>query len=58
MPFWSADNRVYFISDRGGAESVWSVRAESMRNSPVEAQAPKKDKTAVGATDAGDATGH
>jgi TolB protein len=58
MPFWAADNRVYFISDRGGAESVWSVRAESMRNGPVEAQAPKKEKTTVGATDAGDATGH
>ena len=29
MPFWGPENRVYFISDRGGAECVWSVRAEA-----------------------------
>lgn len=28
MPFWGADGRVYFISDRDGKECVWSVRAE------------------------------
>jgi TolB protein len=28
MPFWSADGRVYFISDRDGHECVWSVRAD------------------------------
>lgn len=27
-PFWARDNRVYFISDRGGAEAVWSVQAD------------------------------
>jgi len=27
-PFWAVDNRVYFISDRGGNECVWSARAE------------------------------
>lgn len=26
-PCWAADGRVYFVSDRGGNESVWSVRA-------------------------------
>ena len=26
-PFWSADGRVYFVSDRGGTECVWSVNA-------------------------------
>ena len=26
MPHWSADNRVYFVSDRGGTESIWSAR--------------------------------
>lgn len=26
-PHWSADNRIYFISDRGGCEAVWSVAA-------------------------------
>lgn len=25
-PAWSVDNRVYFVSDRGGNESVWSVQ--------------------------------
>ena len=30
-PYWGADNRVYFISDRGGAECVWSVRADPNR---------------------------
>ncbi|HEX8915929.1 MAG TPA: hypothetical protein VF796_26515 [Humisphaera sp.] len=30
-PYWGADNRVYFISDRGGAECVWSVRADPKR---------------------------
>jgi len=28
QPFWTVDNRVYFISDRGGSECVWSVRAD------------------------------
>ena len=28
MPFWGADGRVYFISDRDGHESIWSARAE------------------------------
>jgi TolB protein len=27
-PAWSRDGRVYFISNRGGADSVWSVRAD------------------------------
>jgi Tol biopolymer transport system component len=34
MPFWFGD-RVFFISDRGGAECVWSVRAESAKALPV-----------------------
>jgi Tol biopolymer transport system component len=28
MPFWGADGRVYFISDRDGHECVWSVKAD------------------------------
>ncbi|HEY8747415.1 MAG TPA: hypothetical protein VIM11_05550 [Tepidisphaeraceae bacterium] len=31
MPYWGNDNRVYFVSDRGGAECVWSARAEPSR---------------------------
>lgn len=30
-PYWGQDSRVYFISDRGGAECVWSVRADPKR---------------------------
>jgi TolB protein len=26
-PVWSSDERIFFISDRGGSESVWSVQA-------------------------------
>lgn len=29
MPFWASDNRVFFVSDRGGAESIWSVRTDT-----------------------------
>jgi TolB protein len=28
MPYWGADGRVYFVSDRDGHESIWSARAE------------------------------
>jgi TolB protein len=28
MPFWGADGRVYFVSDRDGHECVWSVKAD------------------------------
>lgn len=41
MPFWSGE-RVYFVSDRGGSECIWSVRADPSRASSV-AQQPKKD---------------
>jgi TolB protein len=26
-PYWAVDNRVYFVSDRGGNPAVWSVQA-------------------------------
>jgi TolB protein len=28
-PFWAADNRVFFVSDRAGTECIWSVEADS-----------------------------
>jgi hypothetical protein len=28
-PYWAPDNRIFFISDRGGCECVWSVKTES-----------------------------
>ncbi len=46
-PFWGADDRVYFISDRGGVECVWSASARSTipptmnaRQDPAKADAP------------------
>lgn len=27
-PFWAADNRIYFVSDRSGTECVWSAKAD------------------------------
>ena len=37
-PFWGSDNRVYFISDRGGAECVWSARVETPKVFTAEAK--------------------
>jgi len=56
-PWWAPDNRVYFISDRGGAECVWSVRADPARDPAVVAQqkADAPDKGAAAATDPRDA---
>lgn len=39
MPYWSGD-RVFFVSDRGGAECIWSVRADPTRGGSM---AQKKD---------------
>ena len=51
-PAWAADNRVYFISDRGGQENIWSVRAEGRAMSwPVAAKKDAEQKNAVGSTD-------
>jgi TolB protein len=51
-PWWGPDNRVYFISDRGGAECVWSVRADPAREPSVAGQKPDvPDKGAAAATD-------
>lgn len=57
-PYWASDNRVYFVSDRGGHENVWSVKAEAPNAWPIAAR-PKDapggavhaaPKTAVGST--------
>ncbi|MCH8270151.1 MAG: PD40 domain-containing protein [Planctomycetes bacterium] len=28
MPVWSSDNRIYFVSDRGGVDNIWTLRAD------------------------------
>ncbi|MDB5331395.1 MAG: hypothetical protein JWP03_2546 [Phycisphaerales bacterium] len=50
MPFWSADNRVFFVSDRGGTECIWSVRTEPAHTVTVEAP-PKKEPAPAGTAD-------
>jgi TolB protein len=56
-PFWSNDNRVYFISNRSGNDSVWSVRAGSQATFTAGGAAPKTDKPkeTVGSVDTGNA---
>ncbi len=41
-PFWGSDNRIYFVSDRGGTESIWSARAEQSGNIPTAAAETKE----------------
>jgi TolB protein len=56
-PFWSNDNRVYFISNRSGNDSVWSVRAATSSTFTAAASLPKTDKPkeTVGSVDTGSA---
>jgi Tol biopolymer transport system component len=58
-PFWGSDNRVYFVSDRGGAETVWSVRAHEAATAIVrdEREQGSGGRDAVGSTDQGE-VGH
>ena len=53
-PCWSPDNRVYFVSDRGGEECVWSARADSPGQAPskVAADPPQEKSDKPAATDA------
>jgi TolB protein len=50
-PFWSRDNRVFFVSNRSGVECVWSAQSPSadapMAKSPDQSPA----KSAIGSTD-------
>lgn len=48
-PCWAADNRIYFVSDRGGPETVWSVNADIGARAPNMAQKPH-GTDAVGST--------
>jgi len=53
-PCWSPDNRIYFVSDRGGEECVWSARADSPGQAPskVAADKPAEKSDKPTATDA------
>lgn len=55
-PAWASDNRVFFISDRGGTEAVWSVRAAD--GDAFASTLPQdKPKDAVGSVDTGEVNG-
>lgn len=65
-PYWGTDNRIYFVSDRSGAECVWSVKADTEKDTTLVKEAGKKESTpakeanpvkepAVGSADTGDA---
>ena len=64
MPFWGTDNRVYFISDRGGTECVWSARTDGVKTFTASAEKQngknagpaKPQPEAIGSTDASPAT--
>ncbi len=60
-PWWSANNRIFFISDRGGSENVWSARIDGATGYTAEASpapAPAPALEAVASPDVGDALHH
>jgi Tol biopolymer transport system component len=46
-PCWANDGRIFFVSDRGGTECIWSARAEQPRTMT----AAKESKQSVGSVD-------
>jgi TolB protein len=52
QPFWGNDNRVYFVSDRGGVEAVWSVKAPT--GGALMAEKPGAKREAAASTDPGE----
>lgn len=40
MPAWAPDGRIYFVSDRGGAETIWSLAPDGPTMAPTTAQNP------------------
>ena len=40
MPAWAPDGRIYFVSDRGGAETIWSLAPDGPSMAPTTAQNP------------------
>jgi TolB protein len=39
QPCWASDGRIFFVSDRGGTECVWSVRADDPSHKTLTADA-------------------
>ncbi len=55
-PFWAADNRIYFVSDRGGPECIWSVKSDTVTPGAVTARASGKGAEAANTAMANPAT--
>lgn len=53
-PFWASSNRIFFVSDRGGHENVWSVRAEGAPTLAGNPGKPAGKPAAVGSADTGE----
>jgi Tol biopolymer transport system component len=45
-PFWASDNRVFFVSDRGGTECIWSAGSDGEAPPSRVAEQPNQKKTA------------
>jgi TolB protein len=60
QPSWAADNRVYFVSNRGGNESIWSVRADAVDTFSASAgkatKSPASEHSAEASADTKEAT--
>ena len=58
-PCWAANNRIFFVSDRGGAECVWSAQADAVGETTRVASQQPQDKPAdkPAGTDAVGSTG-
>ncbi len=60
QPAWGVDGRVYFVSNRGGVENIWSVAAPSttpMSPPPAMAQRPVAAPTLLAPTTVAPTTG-
>lgn len=62
QPAWAADNRVYFVSNRGGNESIWSVRTDTVDTFSASAgkatKSPGAGHSAEASADTKEATTH
>jgi TolB protein len=60
-PYWATNNRIFFVSDRGGAECVWSARTgptddstSKLADKPAEKNDKANENEAVGSTTTGE----
>jgi TolB protein len=51
-PCWAPDNKIFFVSDRGGAECVWSAHADGSDEPSRVAQKPTDQNSKPTGTDA------